>query len=260
MHELKWCICFLVQRKYETGKPNLKLVHHKIHLRDLKDCGNCEIEEWAWLFLLGLLWNLNMEDIADFFFFLIAGKRNFVLLLLPTSSSPDIIFQYSLQIFYSLEPDSICSSKNWALNIWPLQILSLSSLSHNLYEKDFRDMTKFKRNIVFPDMGLKLNMLYLEKQDQLREIAFHWNRREMMRLYFISRHTYKAIAHPVDPRVLSTSPHHAKTQGVQPIWPFPVGRRGMLSVGWLCSAGSWPTGWRGPRPAGHLGMLSWETF
>lgn len=36
---------FLAQRKYETGKPNLKLVHHKIHLRDLEDCGNFEIEE-----------------------------------------------------------------------------------------------------------------------------------------------------------------------------------------------------------------------
>lgn len=33
-------------------------------------------------------------------------------------------------------------------------------------------MIKFKRNIVFPDMGLKLNTLYLEKQDQLREMAF----------------------------------------------------------------------------------------
>lgn len=34
-------------------------------------------------------------------------------------------------------------------------------------------MTKFKRNVVFTDTGLKLNTLYLEKQDQLREIAFH---------------------------------------------------------------------------------------
>lgn len=34
-------------------------------------------------------------------------------------------------------------------------------------------MTKFERNIVFPDMGLKFNMLYLEKQDQLGGIAFH---------------------------------------------------------------------------------------
>lgn len=96
-------------------------------------------------------------------------------------------------------------------------------------------MIKFKRNIVFPGMGLKLNTLYLEKQDQLREMAFQWNRREMMRLYFISQHTWKAIAHPEDPRALSIRPHQAKTQDVQPICLLPVGGRGMFSLGWLCS-------------------------
>lgn len=114
-------------------------------------------------------------------------------------------------------------------------------------------MTEFKRNIVFPDMGLKVNMLYLEKQDKLREMAFHWNRREMIRLYFISQHSCKAIAHPVDPRALSTSPRHAKTQGVQPICPLPVGGRGMFSMGYLCSAGSQHTGWR--KQPGQLNRL-----
>lgn len=33
-------------------------------------------------------------------------------------------------------------------------------------------MIEFKRNIVFPGIGLKLNTLYLEKQGQLREMAF----------------------------------------------------------------------------------------
>lgn len=69
-----------------------------------------------------------MEDIADFFFN--SRKDEFC-----AATFLNIIFHYSLQIFYSLEPDSICSSKKWALNTWPLQILSLSGLSHNLYEK-----------------------------------------------------------------------------------------------------------------------------
>lgn len=92
-------------------------------------------------------------------------------------------------------------------------------------------MTKFERNIVLPDMGLKLNMLYLEKQDQPREIAFHWNHREMMRLYFIPQHRYKATAHPAVPGALSACPHHSKTQHVQPICPLPVSESGMLSMG-----------------------------
>lgn len=64
-----------------------------------------------------------------------------------------------------------------------------------------------------------------------------------MRLYFISRHTYEAIAHPLDPRAPSTSPHQAKRQRIQPSCPSPVGL--------LHSAGSPQTGPRGPRMAGH---------
>lgn len=52
LHELKCCGFFYTRRKYETGKLNLKLVHHKIPLRDLKDLGNWRAK--VFFFLLGL--------------------------------------------------------------------------------------------------------------------------------------------------------------------------------------------------------------
>lgn len=87
--------------------------------------------EGCFFFSLGLLQEQNMEDIADWFWGFFNGRKD----EFCAATFPNVIIHYSLQIYYSLGPDSICLSKKRVFNIWPLQISSLSSLSHSLKKK-----------------------------------------------------------------------------------------------------------------------------